>query len=66
MKACWWCVDFMYTQADFGWGEYTPGTNFQISCLKNKWQFDTFNDSQEKFGEVLSSAETCPDFKSIK
>ncbi len=56
----------MYTQADFGWGEYTPGTNFQISCLKNKWQFDTFNDSQEKFGEVLSSAETCPDFKSIK
>lgn len=62
-KVCWFCKYFRYYQADAGWSEETPGSDFSIDCVKNHWKFDPYVTSQEEFGKILSTAETCEDFK---
>lgn len=62
IKACWFCDHFRFHNGEPDLSEVTLGSDFSISCRKNKWDFDAEFDSQEKFGQVLSSAETCPDF----
>lgn len=63
MKACWWCRHFEYSQSDPGYSEYTPGNDFGMECYKNKWSFDSGMTTQDEFGAMLASAETCPDFE---
>ena len=66
MKACWWCHYFSYSQSDPGYSEYTPGNDFGMSCGKKKWDFSSHTTTQDEFGAMLASAESCPDFKDKK
>ena len=66
MKLCWLCKHFDYAQAFGGYSEYTPGSEFDISCSKNHWQFDSYKTDQKEFGKILSTAEHCGDFVHIE
>jgi len=61
-KLCWFCQHFYYSTAEPDYSEYTPGSDFHMSCNKSHWDFDAFNTSQEEFGKMLTSARNCPDF----
>ncbi len=63
IRACWFCKYFTYTNADGPYSEETPGNDFSISCNKDKWIFDAWETSQDEFGAILQTAETCPDYE---
>ncbi len=65
LKLCWWCKNFYYSQATPDYSELTPGSSFGIECMKRHWDFDAYTTTQEKFGEMLASAESCKDFAPI-
>ena len=59
IKACWFCPHFHYSNSDPGYSEMTPGSDFGMSCVKGKWDFDSDVDGQEEFGRKLMTANTC-------
>ena len=62
-KMCWWCEHFYYLKKEDDWSDVTPGAEFTIGCSKSHWVFDPKKDDQEKFGECLSTAINCDEFK---
>lgn len=62
-RICWLCKHFLYTQADSGYSEMTPGWNFDIQCNIGKWEFDKFDSTQADFARCLQAARTCDDFE---
>jgi len=63
VKACWWCKKFRYSNSQGGYSEYTPGSDFHISCASSIWKFDSTATTQEDFGKILQTAETCLNFE---
>lgn len=63
MPVCWSCKHILYSMADEGYSEYTPGSSFDLDCMKDHWKFDPYVDSLEKFKNCLLTAETCKDFE---
>lgn len=62
IKACWFCPHFYYSEETPGYSELTPGDDFGIECNKSHWKFSKRRTSQEEFGEILMTANTCPDY----
>ena len=62
-KMCWFCKYFLYENADYGYSEYTPGSDFDIICIKRHWDFSPSHTTQKEFGEMLLSAQTCKDYE---
>jgi hypothetical protein len=65
-KLCWFCSHFRYSNAEPDYSELTPGSDFDIDCTKGYWSFNAYDTSQEEFGKILSSAETCRDYVQIE
>jgi hypothetical protein len=65
-QCCWECKHFYYSQAIPDYSAYTPGSNFNISCCKGIWYFDSENTTQDEFGRMLATAKTCPKFEERK
>ena len=62
-RVCWSCENCDYDSAEPGYSEYTPGSDFALSCSKNYWVLDTVYDTIDVFRKKLMSAESCADFK---
>lgn len=62
IKACWFCKYFRYVNSNPDYSEWTGGNDFGIVCLKRHWEFDSGNTPQEKFGEILQTANKCKDY----
>jgi hypothetical protein len=65
MKTCIFCQHFYLSMASPGYSEYTPGSDFSMICLKDRWRFDQFG-TQEHYHSCLKSAEVCPDYSEVK
>lgn len=65
-RICIACKRFRLSTADYGYSEYTPGTQFNMSCDKNHWDFDPYRETEDTFREKLLTAKNCEDFKFYK
>ena len=61
-KTCLNCEHFYYSNAEPGYGEYTPGSDFAMFCNKNKWNFDAYDTRKGQFAEMMATAEICEHF----
>jgi hypothetical protein len=51
------------TAAQPDYSDMTPGYNWGMECLKDKWRFDSFEDNDAKFGRCLDEALTCTEYE---
>ena len=65
-KLCWFCKHFYWSNAIPNYSEWTPGSDFEMSCGKGHWSFDAFKTSQQKFQQMIETAKTCSDFVQIQ
>ncbi len=56
---CSTCKHIYYSMADQGYGEYAPGKDVTIMCIKGVWELDTYEDTQEDFISHILSAREC-------
>ena len=56
------CDKFRFNTGDYGYSEYTPGTDASMDCMKSVWDFNFMEDSHEEFVKTLRTAETCEHF----
>lgn len=63
---CWECSLIYFLQAEPGYSEYTPGSDFNLSCHKGHWELDTYEDDASTMGRLLRLAARCPDFEPHK
>lgn len=61
-KNCIFCTQFRFRTGDYGYSEYTPGSNASMECAEDVWDFDFMSNTQEEFVETLRTAETCEHF----
>lgn len=59
---CMFCEFFYFIAADWGYGEYTPGSDMHMGCDIDHWKLDLYHDYDGSFRRKLLSAETCEDF----
>jgi hypothetical protein len=55
-RLCYQCDSFNISKADY---EY----NWEMSCQKEVWDFDSFDDGVNKFRGCLETAQRCKTFK---
>ncbi len=65
MKLCWRCKHFSYFNGTGPYSDVTPGEDFQTMCERNHWMFSARRTTQEEFGKILSTADTCEDYKKM-
>ena len=68
-KACSTCLDcdhMNFTAATPEYSEYTPGYEADMSCNKNHWVYDAYNDDIRRVRVKLYSSRTCDDFKEAR
>ena len=63
MSTCLDCKELCYSTGGPGYSEVTPGWDASLSCNKNYWVYDAFNDELPRLRAKLYSSRTCPDFK---
>lgn len=61
-RFCWECEHVYYSAATPSYSEVTPGGSMSLSCEKDYWNFDQYDDSVGQLGNKLRTAETCADF----
>lgn len=62
-SACWFCKHFLFTPGERGYSEWTPGSQAAFDCLKDVWEIDLEDETEETFRQKLSTAATCPKFE---
>lgn len=62
-RTCYACNNFWICSASAGYSEFTPGTNWSMSCIETVWEFDAENDNEVTFAKCLDTAKTCNLFK---
>lgn len=62
-RICWSCRHVQFFQGSPDYSEYTPGSDFQLYCGKQYWEFDSHRDELSDFRTKLRSAEQCADFE---
>ncbi len=58
------CTHLYYSSASPGYSEMTPGYDADMSCNKNHWVFDAFNDNLNELRAKFYTSRSCKDFKS--
>jgi hypothetical protein len=62
-RVCWECAHVQFFTGDYGYSEYTLGSDFHMQCGKNYWEFLNYEDGLDEFLAKLESAELCATFK---
>jgi hypothetical protein len=62
-RVCWSCEHLYFSSGSPGYSEMTPGWDFEMSCGKSFWEFDSCGDGLETFRSKLLSAERCAAFE---
>ena len=62
-KLCYYCKHFEFHNGHENWSDVTPGEQLELWCDLSKWQFDSCSTSQQKFAEILETAEKCENFE---
>ena len=65
-KSCLTCRCLNWDNADRGYSEMTPGSDFEIGCYKSHWKFDPYETTQQEFNNMMQIAESCVDFELVK
>lgn len=65
-RVCWFCKHIRFSNADPGYSEYTPGSDFALGCAQGYWQYDQYDDGLDEFRLQLEAAERCADFRDRK
>lgn len=58
-RICWGCTYIYFINSSPDWSDMTPGSNFELSCGKGYWEFDSDVDGLTQFREKLQTAERC-------
>lgn len=62
-KTCLECEHLYFSAAEPGYSEYTPGCDAHMSCNKNVWVWDAFDDHVRQLKDKLYAARACEEFK---
>lgn len=67
-RLCWFCEHFSFDPGSPHYSEYTPGSEMQMSCQKDVWDFDSARAHVGYRDEAvlpwcISQAATCKHFK---
>lgn len=62
VKICINCKHFRIITKVDDYSEWTTGNDFDMECLKNKWDFDPYLDDEKIFRKKLSTAKGCKYF----
>lgn len=65
-QLCLFCKRFTMVAEEPDWSDVTPGSNFEMYCSKNHWDFDTRKASEDDFRKTLLTAEDCKDYTFFK
>ncbi len=57
-SCCVFCKYFYFNPSDPGYSEYTPGSDTEVGCRKNKWNSSNM-DSQTEFEKAMKMSTTC-------
>lgn len=60
VRMCLWCRHFSLIEADRGYSSWTPGSDMSMSCDKNVWHYNPYEDGSAAFGAKLATAAECP------
>jgi len=66
VRCCILCKHFSFDEGSPGYSEYTPGTDWSMSCLKNHWSMSGSYISEEDYRKNILMAETCKDAEEKK
>ena len=61
-RICQFCQCCYIQMPTRGYSERTPGSDFDMDCLKNHWQFGD-HISEAAFAKIIITARTCSDFQ---
>ena len=61
-RICIFCKHFWIHSGEAGFGDHTPGQEFQMYCSKNKWEFDSYATSTNQYRETLETGLNCNEF----
>jgi hypothetical protein len=62
-KLCLWCSHFYLDTGSPGYSEYTPGSDFTMTCFKHHWEYGYGRfKTEEHYRACLISAQVCPDY----
>jgi hypothetical protein len=61
-KLCLWCKHFYLDVGSPGYSEYTPGSDFEMDCRKNHWEYRGVSGTEDEYRACLISALVCPDY----
>ena len=64
-KCCIQCSNFILSVGQPGYGEYTPGSDFDMICIKGIWEYTRYF-TQEHYCNCIMAAERCPKFEERK
>lgn len=62
-RICWLCEYIYFSNGSPGYSDMTPGYDATLSCTKDYWEVNFFDDSLEEFRKKITSAERCADFR---
>lgn len=65
-RVCWSCTHIHYSRGSEGYSEVTPGWDFELSCSKDYWELNQFEDELQIFRDKITQAEWCTDFELAK
>lgn len=63
---CWECRLIEFNRAEGGYSEQTPGSDASLSCRKDHWSMDAWDDTEATLRAKIFTAETCADFEPFK
>ena len=66
MKCCIFCKHWEFYPGHPDWSEVTPGDNWSSRCCKYVWRVGGYSITEEKFREILKTAEACEYYEEVK
>lgn len=56
---CLYCKYFYLLAGEYGYSEYTPGSDVRIGCDKGVWDLDNYMDTEVDFRRKMLTANEC-------
>lgn len=65
-RICLYCEHFKFEAGSAYYSDRTPGFSAEVGCWKNRWEWDSLNDSVARYREKMQSATKCGDYRHYK
>lgn len=65
-QICATCRHFRFYCGSPGYSDWTPGSSASIECLKNHWEIDMEDETEEGYRRKQLTALRCPDYALVE